>query len=588
VKRAFRSPMLWAVLASLLVAAPHVPLYRFVASDLLQLGIVEGTIERPGVAPFNLFTFSDGSADLNRAALASGEFPWFTDPGWKMDFFRPLSSLSTAASHALFGREPFGYALVGLLWYLALVASLAALVRQSLDGEEGSEDDGSGPIACLSAVLFAFAARNVATFLYNAARWVLVASTFGLLAVLAHLRWRQNCWKPGRWLAPLALCLSLLGGESGLVFAGFILAWEVVAQSEPRERIRAALPTVLVVALYLGFYVANGYGTAGQDAYLNPADAPRAFLVAAPLRAFSVVSEMVFGAVSLFGLDSLEPSALLQSAIGVGALAVLALLVVPAARDASGERRRVTLWLALGTAGSLVPALASVPGYRAAIVPFLGGSALLAIGLYGAWRRWRTRRSAFAWLTALVALALGVIHLGYSPYLWLASVGPTRAYLEAEEASPQKSGLEEIEAGDTAVFLDGGWFIQTYYEYNDRRIHGQVIPAAWRQLSAAPGEHRYTRPDERTLDLELPGGGMFQDAFLYAFRTRRRPLATGDRVELPGLLIEVLASGPDGPTRLRYRFERPLEDPRYRFFRWSKGSFVAEQPPAIGDRLTLP
>jgi len=584
VKRALRSPILWGVLAATLVAAPHVPLYRFVASDLLQLGIIEGTIERPGVAPLNLFTFSDGSAELNRAAIASGEFPWFTDPGWKMDFFRPLASLSTAVCHALFGRDPFGYALVGLLWYLALVASLAALARQAL----GREDDGSGPIACLSAVLFAFATRNVATFLYNAARWVLVASTFGLVAVLAHLRWRRNGWTPGRWLAPLALCLSLLGGESGLVFAGFILAWELVAPEEPRERVRAALPTVLVVALYLGFYVANGYGTAGQDAYLNPADAPWAFLVAAPLRAFSVVSEMVFGAVSLFSLSSLGLSALLQSAIGVGALAVLALLVVPVARGASRDRRRVTLWLALGTAGSLVPALASVPGYRAAIVPFLGGSVLLAIGLHGAWRRWRTRRNAFAWLTALVALALGVIHLGYSPYLWLASVGPTRAYLEAEEASPQTSGLEEIEAGDTAVFLDGGWFIQTYYEYNERRIHDQVIPAAWRQLSASSGEHRYTRPDERTLDLELPDGGMFRDEFLYAFRTRRRPLATGDTVELPGLLIEILASGPDGPTRLRYRFEHPLEDPRYRFYRWQKGAFVAEEPPAIGSRLTLP
>jgi|GEM_PF-2302486 len=33
-KRALRSPVLWGVVAALLVATPYLPLYRFVASDL--------------------------------------------------------------------------------------------------------------------------------------------------------------------------------------------------------------------------------------------------------------------------------------------------------------------------------------------------------------------------------------------------------------------------------------------------------------------------------------------------------------------------------------------------------------------------
>jgi len=79
---------------------------------------------------------------------------------------------------------------------------------------------------------------------------------------------------------------------------------------------------------------------------------------------------------------------------------------------------------------------------------------------------------------------------------------------------------KEIGPGDTAVFLEGSQFLQLYYEYNDRRIHGLAIPAAWRQLSASAREHRYSRPDERALDLELDGPGMFESQFLYAFRPR--------------------------------------------------------------------
>ncbi len=580
--RFLRSQVLWGVAAALLVAVPRVPLYRFVASDFLQLGILQETIERPGTPPFNLYDFSDGSVGLNRTLLASGEFPWFTDPAWKMRFFRPLSSALVALSYAGSGLNPFGYALQGLFWYVALVAALAALSRRVL----ARERDGSSLASYLPAVLFAFAARNLAPLSYGSARWVLVASTLGLLGVLAHLRWRQESWAAGRWLAPLALALSLLAGESGLAFAGFVVAWEVVPQ-RARGWWRAALPTALLVAVYLGLYLAGGYGTAGQDAYLSPADAPGAFLAAAPARASYVLGDMVLGTVSLFGVDPLEASPAVLLSTGIAAVAVLALLLVPVYRDASEERRRTLRWLVLGTAGSLVPSLAALPGSRVAIVPFVGGSILLAIALSGSWRRWRSRRSAATWAAGLLALALAGLHLVYSPYVWFAAIGPTRAYDRYLEAFHRRSGLEGIGLDDTVVFLDGSQFIHLYYEYNDRRVHGRAVPTAWRELSASGREHRYSRPDERTLDLELVGGGMFEDRFLYALRTRRRPLSAGDAVELPGLRVEILASGADGPTRLRYRFAHPLEDPRYRFYVWKDGAFAAEKPPAVGGRLSL-
>jgi len=41
----------------------------------------------------------------------AGAFPWFFDPQFRMDFFRPLSSALLAADHAIFGLNPVGYRL---------------------------------------------------------------------------------------------------------------------------------------------------------------------------------------------------------------------------------------------------------------------------------------------------------------------------------------------------------------------------------------------------------------------------------------------------------------------------------------------
>ena len=119
-------------------------------------------------------------------------------------------------------------------------------------------------------------------------------------------------------------------------------------------------------------------------------------------------------------------------------------------------------------------------------------------------------------------------------------------------------------------------------------VQGRAFPRHLRALANGKSAMRAIRIDEKTLDLEL-ASGLFPDPFSHYFRGAREPLATGQRVELTGFSAEVLELGAGGePVAVRYRFDRPLEDPSLRWVSWQTTSYAAWTPPAIGDSVTLP
>jgi len=61
----------------------------------------------------------------------------------------------------------------------------------------------------------------------------------------------------------------------------------------------------------------------------------------------------------------------------------------------------------------------------------------------------------------------------------------------------------------------------------------------------------------------------------------------GDTVELDGMRATVLARGDDGPTRVEFRFDRPLDDPGLYFLTWRAGRLQHVVPPPIGQEISL-
>jgi hypothetical protein len=93
--------------------------------------------------------------------------------------------------------------------------------------------------------------------------------------------------------------------------------------------------------------------------------------------------------------------------------------------------------------------------------------------------------------------------------------------------------------------------------------------------------------------LDYAGGAMSKPAVtkqaLDLYRSRKSPMAAGDRVTLEGLSIEVLEVTPDGrPLRVRFEFADSLDSARYRFYHWVDNHFRALDLPQIGASRALP
>ncbi len=102
------------------------------------------------------------------------------------------------------------------------------------------------------------------------------------LGLWAHLRWRLDGWRAGRWSAPALAALGLAAGETGLAALAYLVAWEI-CERRPGWR-RALSPTALLIAAYFIVYRLAGWGAHGSGTYLDPFGDPGGFLRELPAR----------------------------------------------------------------------------------------------------------------------------------------------------------------------------------------------------------------------------------------------------------------------------------------------------------------
>jgi hypothetical protein len=266
------------VAAFLVVGGPLVLLsitghLGFAADDYWQLCGLQSSAYPGGPDAQNLFRFWSG-AELNLRAMQTGAVPWYADPDLRIVFWRPLTTALHRLDFALFGATATGAKIHGLLWYALLTLGVALVFRRVIADER---------------------ARLVAVFAFVvcAAHWQIVAwiaarnaTALAVLALLCHLRWRQNQWRAGAVLAPLVFAVALSAGEAALGVLGYVVATELagIAPGTVRDRLLAAAPMLVVAVVWLGLYSAQSFGTVASGGYLDPTHEPLVFLTHLPER----------------------------------------------------------------------------------------------------------------------------------------------------------------------------------------------------------------------------------------------------------------------------------------------------------------
>lgn len=508
-----------------------------------------------------LETFCFGSA-ANDGFAHRG--PWWFDPNPpRICFMRPLSGLWHWVDYQLWPDATLWMRAQNCLLYAALVA-LALLGYRRFGG--------SGRCVAFAGAMFALDEAHASVLATIAGRNTLLWPALALVSLLAHDAHRSSPQRRLGWIGPAALALALLAGEGGFSTLGYIAAYALCLDPDTRSgRTRSLLPYVVVAVLWAGVYVLLGYGAAENDFYRDPRRDPWGTLGSALLDLpVWFASQLTIG----FATATFEAPPALVRIVAAALALLLGRLLWPVVRDS-----RVARFYATGFLLSLAPLLLTVPQDRLLVLASFGGFGLLGCLLDRAARSLAQRAAR----TALIGIHLVLAPLAFVPSYLLAG-RLSRAEAAVDHALPRSD-----EAGTTgAVIVHAPILGSLAYALSKRRGEARPLPRYSYELFAAPSALDVTRIDEHTLEL-VPHAGYCSSRAECLGIDRSRPFRAGQSIELSNLRVEIRAIDTRGmPTRVRFHFPSPLEDPSRRWLVWTADGVRPFALPARAETLTLP
>lgn len=561
-----------ALLLTLPALATGLQFDDYVQRDLL--------LAHPGVAGLGpatgaLFTFLDGNPANTLLRVERGELAWWTLPSAKIAFWRPLSSLTHWLDYQLWPRRPALMHLHSLLWLAALVALATRLYRHLMGPALG---------AGLAAALYALDDAHGFAAAWLANRNALAAACFALLAILAHVRWREGAGRRHAWLALLWLGCGLLAAEAAVATFAYLAAYALwLDHGTRRDRLFSLAPALLLVLLWRLCYRALGYGAWGTS-YLDPLTEPWRFLQALLWR----------GPLLLLGQWAPLPAEvtpfLAPPATGLLWLAALALLGALAWAFAPVLRadKRARFW-ATGMLLAVVPSCAALPANRLLALVGIGAAGLLARFLewHGVWQLFSAARPSdlAAAGRRLVGRVLLGVHLILAPLLLplaafspalLGGVEPALATLPADPGVRRRDLV--IIAAPSVFSLSAIGSV--------RALADQPAPARSLLLASGLGGVQLERPNPFTLVVRPAGGYLL--GFESVFRAPWHPLARGERVQLPHVTAQVIDITMDErPAAVAFRFPTVLEHADRQWFVWRRGAYLPFALPPVGGEVKV-
>lgn len=564
--QAGRTAMLLAFVLSLPFCATAIFL-----DDYMHRYLLEGLTPAMGDR-WHLFTFAGGGPERMMPYIVDGPFPWWTSLQLHFAFFRPFTAVVANAEYALWGWNPVAMHLHSIAWYVALVAVATRLFGRAF---------GVVAVASLASVLFAIDDVHALVAGWVANRNATIASVPALLAVLAHVRWREDGWRWGLPLSVLAAAVGLAGGEVALGGLAYLGAYELTrGPGGWARRLVSLVPLGLVGVAYVVVYKWTGSGARGSGIYADPLNETGKYLTLLPPKLLTLLGAQFLGTTADFwlALEAIRPALVVA---GVLAVVLVGAVLRAVWSELDARQRSGVAWMGVGGALATLPVLATFPLNRLLLMPSVGGAAVTSVLLLAGWRsatrwvRWSTRLlfvttvvlGVLGWVATFVGTALGG---------WVMRHGP----LETTVPDSALAGrVFAFAAPDPSALM---------YPAVVRRLDGKPPARSWVTLTFAPFPSKLTRVDERVVDLELVGGRMLGTLFEQLFRSDQEPLEVGSRVKLTGALVEVTEASAGRVGRLRVTFDEPPESGFFTFVRWDGDVMSALTLPKVGESLILP
>src|SRR5580698_606577 len=131
----------------------------------------------------DIFDFVSTNPAQRARFFEAGIYPWWMGPHNQVNYWRPVAALTHFVDYSLWPRAAWLMHVENLAWYGALVLAGAALYRRFI---------ASPWIASLATAFYAFDHAHSCPAAWVANRGALMSALFGVLAILAHDRWRTR------------------------------------------------------------------------------------------------------------------------------------------------------------------------------------------------------------------------------------------------------------------------------------------------------------------------------------------------------------------------------------------------------------
>jgi hypothetical protein len=492
---------------------------------------------------------------------ADGRVPWWADGHASVRYFRPLSSLSLWLDFT-HGAPAWWMHLENCAIY-AVIVWLAVAIYQQLGL--------SGPGLGWAAVFFALDGAVATSVGWIASRNTLLAAGFGLACILAYVHARRTGGAALHALACLCFSLTLLSAELGLCTLGYLCAHALAVDRAPRiRRVLALSPYAALTGVYLVHYVTMGYGVHDVGMYRDALGSP-------PTAALALIEDIPIWLASTATVPFASFRLLLPNVFVpmlVVSIAILALLVpLLATRWTELPQARM---LAAGAVLSLVPLVATLPQERLRFFVAFG-----VYGLLGPWvaRDYRARER----VRRIVARSLWGIHAVLMPLLFVPNLFGVAASQFAGGGANALDRVVPRTALPITILLNAPAPQVPWFQAAMSANRGGVDPPVF-TLYAGTQSLEVERYADRGLEL-YAARSWFTTPFE---RIRRAPLRPGDQIALKHLTVEVREVDAEGaPTRVRFTFDRSLDDPNLTFRCWAGKDVVFWSPPPVGGRVQL-
>ncbi|HET8932714.1 MAG TPA: hypothetical protein VFN67_04700 [Polyangiales bacterium] len=573
----------------------------FRSDDYVQWAMFHGEFPAPR-SKLDLFSFADGTLVDREQLTDFGHLPWWSHPELRLRMWRPLASALMSLDFAWFDRDARLHHVHTLVWFCLLLIAAGRLLWRVLPPLQ----------AAIALGLFASAPCHTLPVGWLANRSTLVACTWAFVALDLHLLARERRTLGPRLGCALASCIALLCGEYALSALVYGLCFSLLLHptGSRRKQLQAisldALPVLAPLCGYLVLHTSLGRDIIHSGYYISPFGAPGDFLHALVTRVPVLSADLLFGLPSYYdhsggfplrtwflSLNLLSPDIWLRLPdwttchVWIGYLALVFGVGVYAWLRRKRSTEQPPAWLALGTLLSLLPCAGSLPEDRLLTAATLGSSALFASLLVAAARALRhppRRALTLALLLMAAWLPVSAFARSYDDARMIRDGSElARAWcLDAElpEVDAQHTRVYVISTADFNTAVNLPWL---------RRVEAnKPLPLSYRRLIPGPSPVRIVRENDRSLEAQVVISDVYGTAVPALYRDAAAPVTPGERQPLPGFVATVLETYADNPVRMRFEFDRSLDDPSIWFVAATDHGVRRIAMPAIGQSILVP